>query len=80
MCYDEFTMCVCGVYRTKGRYGNETQQQQQQVADRFTFMSVLVFSQCVVSAAVARLGISHQLATRYQFNSLTPTAATWVQQ
>jgi len=46
------------VYRTKGRYGDEKkqQQQQQQVADRFTYMSVLVFTQCIVSATVARLG------------------------
>jgi len=55
---------LCDVYRTKGRYGDghhgdETQQQQQQeqeVADRFTYMSVLVLTQCLVSAAVARLG------------------------
>ena len=53
---------MCDVYRTKGRYGDGKQQKQQQrlqqqvAADRFTYMSVLVFTQCVVSATVARLG------------------------
>ena len=58
-------VCVCDMYRTKGRYGdghhgNEQQQQPAAAAvgDRFTFMSVLVLTQCLVSAAVARLGIT----------------------
>ena len=54
---------TCGVYRTQGRYGDGRHGSEDEGAepavsrdDRFTFMSVLVLSQCLVSAAVARLG------------------------
>jgi len=56
--------CVYDAYRTKGRYGDVQQQHHADAvsSDRFTFMSVLVFTQCVVSAAVARLG--NRLSTK----------------
>ena len=62
-------VCACHVYRTQGRYGDEIQQQghegRERVSDRFTFMSVLVLFQCLVSALVARFGTTHDASSSY---------------